>query len=87
MTCIEDSNIMKEIIRLQWTYILYEQNDRFLLSVVCGTVGIFETNIWLNETETEKYRKSGKEFIDGLAEQIRNAPSNYTDRHVDVSGL
>lgn len=75
---------IKEIYRSQWNYIFYRDNDRYLLSVVCGTSGLFERNIYLNRDEADNYKNMGKEYIEELAKQIRNSPSDFQDRHVEL---
>lgn len=42
-----------EMIKLaeeRWTYILYKSDASYILSVVCGGVGLFELNIPLSNT-------------------------------------
>jgi len=74
---------MKEILRYQWNYILCETEGGLLLSVICGTAALYETNIFLNENETENYNDRGKEFIQELAEKIRNNPDSYRERYIN----
>lgn len=74
---------MKEVARSKgWGFILYEHEDKYILSALCGTVGLFETNIILNDAEVEAYKKCGTEFIEKLASQITDAPDSYHDRHI-----
>ncbi len=64
---------MKELYRSQWNYIFYRDKERYLLSVMCGTAGLFERNIYLNKDETDNYMNRGKEYIEELVKQIRNS--------------
>ena len=78
---------MKEIFNSRWNYTLYEDSDgSLILTALCGTVGLFETNIFLNEDETAEYMKSGKEYILQLASAIRSNPERYAGRHVELRG-
>ena len=75
---------MKSILRKDWNYILYDNYGSLLISVICGTVGLFERNINLNNEELELYQKGGELYLDSLAEEIRSNPNNYNSRHVIV---
>ena len=78
------SKEMKELLKSQWTYILYDDNGKLLLSVVCGKVGLFDRNIYLNPEELSGYHSQGEEYIKDLAEVIRNKPSDFDERHVNI---
>jgi hypothetical protein len=71
---------MNEISRSRWSWILYQDNDEYILSVVCGTVGIFETVVKLSATEVNSYSEKGDEFIEDLAVKIRFKPKDYANR-------
>ena len=75
---------MKEISRRKWTYILYEINGQLLFSVVCGTVGLFDRNIYLNEEEIKMYNEKKDAFLDLLSEKIRNNPEKFEDRYIKM---
>ena len=75
---------MKQILKKQWEYILYEDSEQLLLSVVCGTIAMFDRNIFLSENEIQQYKEKGVIYINLLAEQIRNDPNKYKDRHVII---
>ncbi len=75
---------MEELYRSQWNYIFYQDKERYLLSVICGTAGLFERNIYLNKDEADNFRKMGKDYIEELAKQVRNSPSGFQDRHVEL---
>jgi hypothetical protein len=70
------------LLQVPWSYTLYGSDDRFFLSVVCGSVGLFETEIELGVEEIAAYRTKGKEAIDALAKGINNEPKAYRDRHI-----
>jgi len=64
---------------------LAESENELYLSVVCGSVGLFETNIKLNTSELLSYKERGTSFIDELAEKIRNNPQEYSDRNLKIA--
>jgi hypothetical protein len=71
---------MKELIREDWNYILYEQEQGFLFSVTCGTVAIFEISIVLNTQEVKHFQEQGQAFLQTLADRIRDNPNEYLNR-------
>lgn len=73
---------MKKLIEKTWSYILYQtDDDNLILSVVCGTVGLYDVNIQLNDEEKDKFEKDGTEFIDELALDVSSNPPKYRNRH------
>ncbi|MDC7235937.1 MAG: hypothetical protein PQJ58_22125 [Spirochaetales bacterium] len=75
---------MNKITEEKWSYILLDDDGLLLLSVLCGTVGIYDTNIYLNEYEEGQYKVSGEAYIKELAGKIRMSPKSYHDRHVRI---
>ncbi len=73
---------MKEIIKKDWNYSFFEKDTGYILSVICGSVGLYEVNIQLNEEELEQYRIQGAAYIEELAKAIQYKPSLYTERHI-----
>lgn len=71
---------MRELARKDYGYIFYQVDDKYLLSTLCGTVGLFTVDIFLNETETEKYKEQGLNFINNLAGDITRYYDNYWNR-------
>lgn len=76
---------MKKILEKPWTYILYLDNDKYILSVVCGSVAMFEINLVLDDVENAGYREQGEVYISQLAAAVRDAPKAYMDRHTNVN--
>lgn len=68
---------MKELIKKDWDYILYEDNQKFILSVLAGTIALYNIDIILNEDESLKYQATGQSYIDQLASEIRSQPEKY----------
>lgn len=73
---------MKEILQEYYNYTLYENEGKLLLSVVCGTVAVFDLTIELNKAEKLQFEKEGQSFIASLADKVRYAPDDYVKRMV-----
>jgi hypothetical protein len=61
---------METLIDKPWNYTLYKEQDKFLLIVLCGTVGMFEKEHYLTEDELKNYQEKGESYIDELAAGI-----------------
>ena len=66
-------NILKQ---KRMCYSLYEENGKKILSVVCGSIGIFEKNVELSSDEFNK-SISDEAYLDALASKIRGNPEDY----------
>ena len=74
---------MKEITKKNWEYTLSQDDDgAYVLSVLCGSVALYELEMRLNANETTKYLDKGLEYLEGLVKQIRNSPSSFHDRAI-----
>jgi hypothetical protein len=71
----------EEIKRKDWFYILYRSDEGLLLSVLCGTVGLYEVTVLLTDEEAARYL-ADEGYLDELAAAIRFAPDSYLDRRV-----
>jgi hypothetical protein len=72
---------MEIIVQKSWDYTFSRNtNGQLILSVLCGTVGLFEIDIILNQDETTQYNKDGEAFIEQLAKQIRDNPHAWSER-------
>lgn len=70
---------MKEIAKEAWNYTFSEQKPGdYVLSVVCGGVGVYEFAIRLTAAQVSAYQQEGIPYISRLAEQVRHnqAPFN-----------
>jgi hypothetical protein len=63
---------MKEILKTNWNYTLLEDNERYLLKVLCGSIGIFEVDLQLNNEQIQKYKMEGEKYISQLANEVRS---------------
>ena len=73
---------MKELIKKNWDYTLYDNQNTMLLKVLCGTVAAYNITIELNPLEIEYYKNRGEDFINELARKTQSTPSLYTHRNM-----
>jgi hypothetical protein len=71
---------MKELLQEPWLYTLYANGERLILTVVCGTVAVYELSIELTNEEKQQFDSLGKAFIHSLALQISSRPSDFEAR-------
>ena len=74
--------MMNILLEEYYFYTFYEAEGRFLLTVVCGTVAVFDVTIALSSHEIKRFQEEGKAYIDTLANQILYAPDNFLDRRI-----
>ena len=76
---------MKEIVKKNWQYVLYQtEQNKLVLSVVCGSVALYDVDIILNSEEEERFKNEGVKFLDELAAKINYNPSAFEDRKVKI---
>lgn len=69
-----------------WDFDLVEEDDgRLMLTVVCGTIGIFEVVIELNEDERTSLLEKGRDFVIDLKNLILEDPASFSDRNLNRS--
>lgn len=71
---------MKEIYKKNWVYSFYENNGKYFVDVLCGTVGMYNLLVQLNDIEIESYVKYGITYIDSLVKKIQENPSAFSYR-------
>lgn len=71
---------MKLIINKDYNYSLFPFNNKFYLSVICGSVALYEVTIELTKDEEAEYLKSGESFIDKLAAEIQLDSKLFNER-------
>ncbi len=54
-----------------WSWTLEQVDEGLLLTVVCGTVGIYETAVLLEPEEVAAWEQHGPTGLEPLAEAIR----------------
>lgn len=72
---------MKVIDQESWSWTLYQRNDEYILSVLCGSVAMYGREIVLNANETAEYLKYG---IDEIAKRVTYEPSKYKFRQISA---
>ena len=70
---------MTVIAKKDWEYVLFKKGNDYILSVVCGTVVVYDTEIKLSREQLKKFEKEGNIFLDALAEEIRFAPEKFNE--------
>lgn len=55
-----------------WSWTLDRTDDGLRLSVVCGTVGLYERDILLTPEEIALWERNGPSGLEPLVEAIRN---------------
>lgn len=70
---------MKLISQEAWSYLLYQDGERYFLSVLCGSVAMYGVTIELSADEIVKITEGS---ISSLAKEIRNNPQPYNDRRI-----
>ena len=64
-------------------YDLFEElSGRLVISVLCGTIALYEAQVPLNDQETQRYQEEGENFLDDLATRIRNEEGNFRSRMI-----
>ncbi len=62
------------------TELRLEDNDRLILSVLCGRVAQYGVELELNESECQLYKRRGDSFVKELAEKVRQTPQAFQNR-------
>ncbi|MDQ1089431.1 hypothetical protein QE390_003977 [Siphonobacter sp. SORGH_AS 1065] len=76
--------MMKELIVNPWNYILYlDVKGSYVLSVICGSIGLYDIMFLLNKKETALFLENGTEYLDILNSEVRNKPYEYINRKVN----
>ena len=62
---------------------LFEDNNGiYIFSVLCGSIGMYERKIELDEDEADEYKKSGKKILDDLAYKISKNENAFLRRFI-----
>ena len=61
-----------------WDWMLIREPDgSLLLSVVCGSVGIYEVDVLLDTEQTAAFAANGAPVLQRLAEAVRKNPAHH----------
>jgi hypothetical protein len=75
---------LTEVLKSDWRYILYEYSDAFILSVLCGTIGLYERNFLLDDEQERRLASEGTSFLHELSSQIIYSSGSYSDRDIRI---
>jgi hypothetical protein len=73
---------MKVLAEESWSWMLFEHDGAWFLSVLCGTVGLYSVDFRLSEAEVARIHASGNAAVAELAREVAGQPSSYLARHV-----
>lgn len=73
---------MKVVEEAPWSWMLLAEGAEMYLSVVCGTVAVYEIEFALTPEESEGYARAGKGFLERLAERVIGVPGEFRARHI-----
>jgi hypothetical protein len=71
---------MKLISQESWSYSFYQDDERYFLSVLCGSVAMYGIAIELTEDEIVRVNEGG---LSGLVGAVRMSPNSYKHRHIN----
>lgn len=72
---------MKVLDEDRWSWMLYADGPARILSVVCGTVGLYELDIPLDAAEIAALETKGRSGLVTLAAAITARPGEFRHRH------
>lgn len=73
---------MKVVEEAPWSWMLLAEGAELFLSVVCGTVAVYEIEFALAPEEIEGYAREGKAYLDRLAGRVVGMPGAFRERHI-----
>jgi hypothetical protein len=74
---------LTKVVDKAWSYTLYEAYDKYVLSVLCGGVAMYELNIPLELDEGVR-AISDSAYLDALASEIRDNPHRFAPRSIKI---
>ncbi len=73
---------MEVVAESNWRWMLFSTGDNYILSVLCGSVGLYTRDVELTTNELSEYATSGDKAIENLAVEISRNPSMFESRHI-----
>lgn len=73
---------MKVLSESNWNWMLYKSDESFILSVLCGSVGMFTREIVLSIDEVSEYLEHSDKAIEKVAQSVRSNPEKYQSRQI-----
>lgn len=78
----DPSGAMQVIAEQTWSWLLLSDGQHWWLSVVCGSVGLFERNIELDAVESLLWTQGGEAALRRFARRIQADPAAWSTRHL-----
>lgn len=76
---------MVEVDSERWSWALFRHNEYLILSVVCGSVGIYTREVLLTKSDVEQFERVGSTYIKELAGRIRSNPESPRCKNIGIS--
>ncbi len=73
---------MKVVEEAPWSWMLLAEGADLFLSVVCGTVALYEIEFALTADEAAGYAREGKAYLERLAGHVIGTPGEFQARHI-----
>ncbi len=73
---------MKVLAESNWNWMLYQDSDSYILSVLCGSIGMFTLELILSAEEVSDYLERSDKAIDKLARAVCSNPEAYQSRQI-----
>jgi len=79
---------MEQIDSERWSWCLYQHKEDYILSVVCGSVGIYSQEILLTKSEVVLFNSNGVQVIKELVEQVRSTTNTHRVlKNIDLQNI
>lgn len=69
-----------------WSWLLLTDAEQYWLIVVCGSVGLYERCIQLDQIEVADWHEHGAPALRQLSRRICGSPAAWTTRHLPDFG-
>lgn len=76
------ASAVKVLEEAPWSWMLLGEGAELFLSVLCGTVAVYEIEFALTPEEAEGYAREGKAFLERLAGRVVRMPGEFRARHI-----
>lgn len=73
---------MKKVIETPWRYTLYQDNEKYYLTVVTGGVALYNLTVELTHEEVEYFSIKGVSYLDTLASEIEVNSKKFESRYI-----
>ena len=73
---------MKVLAEESWTWMLFEHEGALMLSVLCGSIGLYTIEFTLSQEERGLFQEQGEPFVKQLARQVSWQPESFRERRI-----